>query len=100
MQQYLTFKNKSASLRLHHWGDGRATLSNLHSKRKGKGHAKSLMKNVIKVFDATKLTVILEAKAYGKGGMTTAQLMKFYEKFGFKLVWNDPKLMERKPRKK
>jgi len=91
---------KTASCRLVDWEDGRVTLSSLHSEERNQGHATVLMQQMVDYFDNQNLTALLDAKPYGKrkDGLSTAQLITFYEKFGFKTVDNVKMvLMERVP---
>lgn len=92
---------KSAYVVLVRWDDGRSTLAGLQADERNKGHASGLMEELIKVFDEEQLTVLLDAKPFGrrKDGLTTQQLAKFYEKYGFVVVDNVQwVLMERVPR--
>jgi ribosomal protein S18 acetylase RimI-like enzyme len=99
MYGYMVYRHKSASLRLHNWGNGRAAISHLRSKKRNKGHATKLLKVLMNLLDEQGLTVILEARADKvKGGLTQKQLVRFYQKFSFVAVWGEPLLMERVPK--
>jgi len=101
MTGLFTFRYKSASLLLINWDDGHATISELHSRRQGKGHATKLLTKVIHLADTLELDLVLEAHAYGKKKHrpSNTQLQAFYEKHGF-VVLNTrmPVFMKRKHR--
>jgi len=90
----------SATCKLIDWGDGTATLVGLHSEKRNEGHATTLMQQMCDYFDNQNITVIADVNPFGKrkDGLTMQQLVKFYEKFGFKVVGNvKTVLMERIP---
>lgn len=62
-----------------------------------KGHASALMKNVCKEADIEWLTLLVRVKAFDDG-LSDEQLQKFYGKFGFEKIQDEPCLMSRSPR--
>lgn len=88
--EVLPFSYESASCTVTLWGDGAASVSDVYSAIKRKGHAKTLMKNVVAFADSNKLLLKTAAEAYGEGGMTTEQLTEFYKTFGFVVLGDDP----------
>lgn len=70
-------------------------ISDIMTVQGGKGHGNRAMANICELADATGVTLDLTAKAYltgdqAKGKMTTKQLVKWYNKFGFYYVGGDP----------
>lgn len=92
----------SASCRMVDWGNGRATISNLRSEERRKGHARELLQNICAAADLAGTTLILTAGSYGDDPkMTNAQLVDFYKTLGFKQTIPGSQIylsMERKPR--
>jgi len=93
---------RSAQVKLCEWDEGPAVLTGMHSEQKNQGHASELMEQICRVFDTMGMTVLLDAQPYGKrkDGLDQKQLIKFYEKYGFKVADADHGqiLMERTPR--
>jgi len=93
---------ESASVKVVDWGNGRNTLSNLHSIDRRKGHARALLEMICQKADEADQTLILEARQYGHPiGPDNATLVAFYESLGFELVAPENKhylYMERAPR--
>ena len=71
-------------------------LIDVHSENQRKGHASALLRNLCKEADADWLTLLVQVYAYDDG-MSSEQLRKWYAKFGFVLVQEDPMLMARSP---
>ncbi|QAY17070.1 acetyltransferase [Streptomyces phage FrodoSwaggins] len=100
MTEVLELKRDSASLTLTLWGDGSASISDVYSVERRQGHASKLLDQVTWFADRHGMTLKTAAEAYGTGPrMTTSQLVKFYEKFGFVVLGDDPDYvyMERSP---
>ncbi len=70
-------------------------FSRLKSVTEGQGDGTLIMKNLIKIFDDRKVSVICGVNPYGKMDMKT--LVSFYKKFGFVLV-DDEGTMIRNPK--
>lgn len=83
MANVIQFAHESASAIVIDWEDGRASLAEVFSAEKRKGHATGLINKVIAYADENRLTLILAAQAHGDDRMTNIQLQAFYEKFGF-----------------
>ena len=94
-------KHESATIRLTDWQDATATLTNLYSKEKGKGHATALLEKVTRYIDEQGYCIVyLEARKYGPENtkaLNDEQLIELYTKFGFTVVpdCEDPILMHR-----
>lgn len=99
----VTFSYGSASVNLILWkNQNHATVSGLHSKQRGIGHATKLMQQVIDFADEYGKRLILTACATEpESGLSQTQLVRFYEKFGFVVV-NEAatsfQVMERNPK--
>lgn len=65
--------------------DNRVRISDIQSLEPRTGHATDTMNELCGEADNLGVDLELTAKAYGSGKMTTAQLVKWYEKFGFKV---------------
>lgn len=98
----IEFNHLSASLKLTIWDAKNASLSDVYSAEKGKGHATKLLGKVMNFVDESGVTIFTAAEAYGsEPRLSNAQLKAFYEKFGFVVVnEDDPNWieMERKPK--
>lgn len=101
------FGHESASVLLTVWDDEHATVSDLSSKVRNKGHASGVLHKVINLADDLGLVLLVEVEAYENGivatpveGLSNTQLVGFYGKFGFMVVNEGefPVLMERAPR--
>ncbi len=89
MPETIHFKYESATARLYMWDEQTATRSTLFSAKRRQGHATALMRAIVEYADKNFLLLTLEVGAfhYGDGlSPDNAGLVKFYEKFGFKLV--------------
>jgi GNAT superfamily N-acetyltransferase len=84
----IDFAYRSASLTFTVWDGTHASMSNVYSVERGKGHATKLIGIVTKYADDNGLNIFTAAQSFGEGGLTTGQLRIFYEKFGF-IVQND-----------
>lgn len=80
------FANSGASLDLIIWPNGRATLANVYSRRRGYGYGRAVMEEVCAFCDDNGIALGLRPESYGPGASPekTKQLRGFYEKFGFK----------------
>ena len=100
MTRVLQFKHETATLNLTNWEDGTASVSDVYTVERRKGHATKLLTKVVEFADRRGLILKTAAEAYGvEPRMTTDQLVSFYSKFGFVLLSDDPdyRYMERKP---
>ena len=98
---------KQASLRLaraealpEHMQDGTREIINLRCSSQRKGHATALMHEVCLEADQTGIVLIVQPGQFDEG-MTTAQLEKWYAKFGFVALPKDegnPSVMARQIR--
>lgn len=81
----VSFTHESAGALLHEWGNGTASLSDLHVRTYRQGHATALMKKLESYADKHKLVLILQVRRYGTPheGMSNSELEMFYSKFGF-----------------
>lgn len=101
MAKTIKFKHISATCILVVWGDGKASLGDVYSADKGKGHATQMLNEVIRYADEKKLTIVSAAEPYGEEPrLNLPQLIRFYEKFGFVFMDNNPisPYMERAPK--
>lgn len=57
-----------------------------------KGHASALMHQVCQEADDARTTLLLTVAPFAEG-MTTEQLQKWYERFGFVVIQTEPALM-------
>jgi GNAT superfamily N-acetyltransferase len=97
----LQFKHESATLTFTDWKDGTASISDVFSAEKRKGHATNLLNEITSFADKKGLILLTAAEAYGEEPrMSTNQLVTFYERFGFVAIGDDPEymFMERLPR--
>lgn len=88
MKKRIPFVYESSSLNLNIWEDEEeghsATITDLFSKLRSRGHARGLMEKVLSYTDKAGLTVYLEVQQFGHPiGLDKASLEKFYESFGF-----------------
>ena len=86
MSDLVRFSHKSASARLVVWGPYDATLSNVISTDRGKGHATRLLEKVMDYADRHELSVVLLVQAFqyaDKMSPDNAGLARWYRKFGF-----------------
>lgn len=98
MSDELRFRHKRATAKLVVWDKERATVSNLFSVQRGKGHAKGVMQKIVDYADDHGLILTLVVGMYGyadKDSMDNAALKVFYAKFGFKDMGRN--FMERVP---
>ena len=94
----LYFANGSATAQLTLWGDGTATLSDLFSRDRRKGHATRLLLEICEYADKFGLSVLLEvANAEDIFALSQPALTKWYQTFGFIVVNQSPVLMQRVP---
>jgi len=56
---------------------------------KGKGQGKAVMKDITNAADKSGITLTLEAKPFGRGGLNKKDLINFYKKNGFEVDWKD-----------
>ena len=103
-ESLLHFSHKSARARLTIWGAYDATLSNVFSTDRGRGHATRLLEKVMNYADRNELTVVLLVQAYHYAdgrSPDNAGLANWYKKFGFVDCNDDSVLrrMIREPRK-
>ena len=56
---------------------------------KGKGEGKAVMKDITNAADKSGITLTLEAKPFGRGGLNKKDLINFYKKNGFEVDWKD-----------
>jgi len=94
MTETLTFTYESASLTLTVWDGTRASLSDVYTVDRRKGHATELLGIVTRYADEHGLNIFTAAEAFGENGLTNTQLQAFYEKFGFVVQNNDPDWIE------
>ncbi len=98
MTEIREFRYGHAVLTLNIWDLTRATISDLYSSDRKKGHATMVMKQTIEFADNHGMLLVLVAESYDEeDGLTTAQLIKFYQKFGF-VSDSQQDLMERQPK--
>lgn len=99
--QVLKFNYESAKCVLTIWDETKATLIDVCSTDRKKGHATELLKMLTAFADKRGLKLITAAEAYGnEPGLSTDQLVMFYTKFGFVALGDDPEYMymERQPK--
>lgn len=79
------FRAGSASVKITEWGDGNATISDLHSLQPRLGHATELMNLVVRRAQIKGLNLLLDVQRFGDPhrGLSNDQLVEFYKKFGF-----------------
>lgn len=89
MTRIVPFTYGRASAKLVMWDRTNATLSNVFSIERGKGHATEVLRRVVAHADKNKLTLLLEAKQYGYADKMSPDnfgLRRWYAKFGFEHV--------------
>lgn len=81
-----TIRHGSASAKIHDWGNGRASLSNVYSRTRRRGDGSKLMRKVVKFADKNELTLTTSAEPYGPHTSIDDAwwLVEFYKKFGFR----------------
>ncbi|ASR80098.1 acetyltransferase [Arthrobacter phage Correa] len=80
----IIIKHESASLQLHDFGNGMASVSHVFAKERRKGHASALMEKLIEYADDHNLVLNLEVRRYGHPiGPDNEVLKTFYSKYGF-----------------
>lgn len=82
------FTCQSAQVTMTHSDSKTAKLSNLYSQERGKGHATSLLEEVMDYADKNGISLWLEVQRYGnpRNGLDNSQLIRLYEKFGFDVL--------------
>ncbi len=70
--------------------DGTRELVSLESKERRHGHATSLMWMVCHEADAARIVLVVQPKSFGSGGMDDEQLQKFYSRFSFVKIQEEP----------
>jgi GNAT superfamily N-acetyltransferase len=97
----VVFRFESARATLFKLEDGTAKVTNVHAQMRGQGHATAVLSRIIEYADKHQLPLWLEVQRYGhpRGGLTNAQLLNFYSKFGFVLNPDErlPRWMSREP---
>lgn len=99
--EFTEYKSKSATAQVLDFGNGTASLSGIQSTERGKGHATDVLNDVLRWADERGIAMKLVAHAIGDDGLPQAELVKFYEKFGFVLDGDevtDFAVMRRKPK--
>lgn len=94
----LRFRHEGATVKVVVWDDKRATLSNLFSLKRGRGHANAVMQQVCDYADRHDLHIVLDVGRYGYSDNLSpdnAGLRRFYRKFGFETVAGN--MMQRCP---
>lgn len=91
------FEHETATAAVRHHGGGLASLVNMFSRTRRKGHATALMQKVVDYADEQHLTLMLVAQRHSiTTGLNDEQLVEFYKKFGFRVRDNTlPVVMER-----
>ena len=83
----LYFAEGSATARLTLWGDGTATVSDLYSRDRRKGHATRLVAEICDYADQSGLSLLLEvANSEDMFALSQPALIKWYETFGFTVL--------------
>jgi predicted GNAT superfamily acetyltransferase len=80
------FTYQGARAQLAIWDECNATLSNVFSVNRGRGHANRLMENVCKYAEKHELTLLLEVQQFGyadRDSPDNSGLKTWYRKFGF-----------------
>jgi hypothetical protein len=80
-----------------HMRHGMRELVSIRTKNPRKGHATHLMHDVCAEADRLGFVLLLQVKPFDEG-MTEEQLEKWYERFGFLEIQQEPVLMARQPR--
>ena len=77
-----------------HMQAGMREIIDLMASNPRKGHATKLMRKICDRADRERITLILTAHAFQEG-MTDEQLEKWYSRFGFTKIQDDPVIMAR-----
>jgi len=95
--------HKSASLRIavaeglpDEMRPGTREIISVRAENSRKGHASALMCKVCNEADRQRIVLLLEAKPFDDG-MNEDQLMRWYGRFGFIRIQDEPVLMARQP---
>lgn len=64
-------------------------LQDISVVEKGKGEGKAVMKDITNAADKSGITLTLEAKPFGRGGLNKKDLINFYKKNGFEVDWKN-----------
>lgn len=92
------FKYKSATATVHVFEDEPATVYQLTSTKRKKGHATGLMRQIIKWADKHGHVLNITAEAFGEDSFKkNKDLADFYRRFGFTDRKNPPIHLKRKP---
>lgn len=93
------FRYERATCKLTVWNKKTSTLSNLYSVKRGQGHAKGVLQQVVDYADAHGLIVLLEVQRFGGDHLCpdNSGLRALYSKFGF--VDCGLNMMQRLPQK-
>ncbi len=94
----ILFKYESASAKLIYIDAGTCMLVNVYSLKRGLGHAKGVLQEVIDYADEYGATIILIAQSSPRSSLTNKQLEELYSRFGFKTTRRGPTRMIRHPR--
>lgn len=91
-----TFKYGDAQVTLVYEDDHTAKLIGLHSRTRGRGDATAVMMEAMHHADKHNIAIHLEVQRFGDphGSLDNAQLVSFYERFGFDLVDNNFQLRQ------
>lgn len=98
MATVVRFSYRSATAKLTVWDEETATLGNVFSIKRGRGHGNGVMEKVVSYADNRDLTLLLEVQQFhyaDKMSPDNAGLRRWYAKFGF--VDCGRGLMQRKP---
>jgi GNAT superfamily N-acetyltransferase len=77
--------------------DGLREISKLETpvEHRGKGHATELLKAICEEADTQSLVLLLHVAPFGEAELGASQLERWYERFGFQTIQEEPKLMAR-----
>jgi hypothetical protein len=84
--------NNKAALEFNRFDKGNrkeVELQDISVVEKGKGEGKAVMKDITNAADKSGITLTLEAKPFGRGGLNKKDLIDFYKKNGFEVDWKD-----------
>jgi hypothetical protein len=84
--------NNKAALEFNRFDKGNrkeVELQDISVVEKGKGEGKAVMKDITNAADKSGVTLTLEAKPFGRGGLNKKDLIDFYKKNGFEVDWKD-----------
>ena len=83
--------NNKAALEFSRFNKGKneIDLQDVSVFEKGKGEGKAVMKDITDAADKSGITLTLEAKPFGQGGLSKKDLIDFYKKNGFEVDWKD-----------